>query len=290
MPWTSTHHISTSLGWKAACLVTHNQKWIDSIIANLPFHLNLDSDMFELNDLAWVRISDWAPISFGRPSWPHLASHGKNFNQQLPNDMIWSDPWIIEQPCSLCTRILLGFLQGILQFSVLCCKFCKLWACHTQLPGHWIPWAGISDIFWVLFFILLAQVCLPTMISPSLMVCFATLGDCNLNMRWAVCWPTALPSTGLIHLIDTINLGRSPISHLSFLFSPSVSRLWAIGTYSAMTNTILSSITDDSPKCLVKSSFSWCSHREASRLLSSYTILPFCNFLALMTFTSVGCQ
>src|SRR5882724_11324700 len=42
------------------------------------------------------------------------------------------------------------------------------------------------------FFILLTQVCLPVMISPSLIVWFATSGDQSLIMRWAVHWPSDL--------------------------------------------------------------------------------------------------
>src|SRR5882724_8942166 len=75
------------------------------------------------------------------------------------------------------------------------------------------------------FFILIAQVCLPAMISPSLMVWFAASGDRNLIMRWAVHWPTDLLVTGFIHLVVTIDLGESPVSHLIILFSPSASVL-----------------------------------------------------------------
>src|SRR5882724_6636219 len=89
------------------------------------------------------------------------------------------------------------------------------------------------------FFIFLAYLHLPAMISPSLMVWFATSGDRSLIMRWAVHWPTALLITSLIHLVDTINLGKSPNSCSIFLFSPSTSGLWAMGSYSAMTDVIL---------------------------------------------------
>src|SRR5882724_2093844 len=80
------------------------------------------------------------------------------------------------------------------------------------------------------FFIFLAHVRLPVMISPSLMVWFAASGDQSLIMRWAVRWPATLLVTSLIHPVDAIDSGESPDSCLIFLYSPSALGLWAMGT------------------------------------------------------------
>ena len=75
------------------------------------------------------------------------------------------------------------------------------------------------------FFILLAHTRLPAIIRLSLMAWFAALGDHNLAMRWAVHFPIVLLVVGLIHLVDSIDSGGSPISGLIFLISPSASGL-----------------------------------------------------------------
>ena len=135
------------------------------------------------------------------------------------------------------------------------------------------------------FFILLAQIHLPMIIGPSLITWLVASGDWSLIMRWAMHCPTDLLTVGLIHYVDAIDLGGSPISLSILLYSPSTSGLWAMGTYSPMIQTDLSFMTNVLLKCLVKSDFFLCSHWAASVLLSLYTTLPFCSFLAPITLT-----
>src|SRR5882724_8176628 len=67
------------------------------------------------------------------------------------------------------------------------------------------------------FFIRLAQTHLPSMIRPSLRAWLAASGEHSLVMRWAVCWPTVLLAVGLIHLLESIESVRSPVSCSIFL-------------------------------------------------------------------------